>query len=216
MPSILNRRRFLKKSFVATMGVVGGASGINAVSPWLFREPSGVDTNTSLWMRFQPRHNPPLTKDLRADVVIVGGGYTGLSAAYHVAWRGMGRKVVVLEAGGVGNGASGRNGAMLLPKTASEYMNFESSPAMHKRIYDITVSSMSDLIDLSRASAVKGAVFPVGALQTFEDAEEAEQSRYYAEKAQQLGIPVEYWDSEQTAAAIGTRYYLGPPIDTTA
>src|SRR5262249_43612412 len=86
--SILKRRRFLKNSFVATMGVVAGASGINAVSPWLFREPSGVDTNTSLWTHFQPRHNPPLTKDLRADVVIVGGGYTGLSAAYHVACRG--------------------------------------------------------------------------------------------------------------------------------
>jgi len=214
--TLLNRRTFLKRSLTATMGAVAGASGINAVSPWVLREPLGVDTNVSLWMPFQPRHNPPLTNDLKVDVAIIGGGYTGLSAAYHVARAGAGKKVVVLEARGVGNGASGRNGAMLLPKTAVEYMHFESSPEMHKRIYDVTVESMYELIALSHASAVKDSVFPVGALQTFEDAEEAERSRGYAEQARQLGMPVRYLDSDQTAAAIGTRYYRGALFEPNA
>jgi glycine/D-amino acid oxidase-like deaminating enzyme len=42
------------------------------------------------------------------DVAIVGGGFTGLSAARHLAKSGV--KVVVLEAGLIGSGASGRNG----------------------------------------------------------------------------------------------------------
>ena len=49
----------------------------------------------------------------RADVVIIGSGYTGLSAALTTA-RG-GRDVVVLEAGAVGMGCSTRNGAQSLP-----------------------------------------------------------------------------------------------------
>jgi gamma-glutamylputrescine oxidase len=54
---------------------------------------------------------PPLQGAVRADVCIVGGGYTGLSAALHLAQRGM--SVVVLEAHRVGFGASGRNGGQV-------------------------------------------------------------------------------------------------------
>ncbi|NSX54742.1 NAD(P)/FAD-dependent oxidoreductase [Parasulfitobacter algicola] len=46
-----------------------------------------------------------------ADLCIVGGGYTGLSAALHAAQAGL--KVVLLEAQRVGFGASGRNGGQI-------------------------------------------------------------------------------------------------------
>jgi len=57
---------------------------------------------------------PPFHKlrgEVRADVCIVGAGYTGLSAALHLAERGF--DVVLLEAHRVGFGASGRNGGQL-------------------------------------------------------------------------------------------------------
>lgn len=54
---------------------------------------------------------PPLRGEADADVCIVGGGYTGLSAALHLAERGY--EVVLLEAARVGWGASGRNGGQV-------------------------------------------------------------------------------------------------------
>ncbi|NOD82950.1 FAD-dependent oxidoreductase [Ruegeria sp. HKCCD6119] len=54
---------------------------------------------------------PALSEDTRADVCVVGGGYTGLSAALHLAEAGF--DVVLLEAHRVGFGASGRNGGQL-------------------------------------------------------------------------------------------------------
>ncbi len=54
---------------------------------------------------------PALEGETRADVCIVGGGYTGLSAALHLAERGT--DVVLLEAHRVGWGASGRNGGQV-------------------------------------------------------------------------------------------------------
>ncbi len=53
----------------------------------------------------------PLTETISADVCVIGGGYTGLSTALHLAKAG--RRVVVLEAQRVGFGASGRNGGQL-------------------------------------------------------------------------------------------------------
>ncbi len=53
----------------------------------------------------------PLRGQVKADVCIVGAGYTGLSAALHLAEAG--RDVVLLDAQRVGFGASGRNGGQL-------------------------------------------------------------------------------------------------------
>ena len=54
---------------------------------------------------------PPLDGDRAADVCVIGGGYTGLSAALHLAQAGA--DVVLVEAHRVGFGASGRNGGQV-------------------------------------------------------------------------------------------------------
>lgn len=55
-----------------------------------------------------------LTGDRQCDVAIIGGGYTGLSAAHHIASSG--REPIVIEANTLAWGASGRNGGVVSPK----------------------------------------------------------------------------------------------------
>jgi gamma-glutamylputrescine oxidase len=54
---------------------------------------------------------PRLTESIRVDVCVVGGGFTGLSAALNLAERGY--KVALIEANRIGWGASGRNGGQI-------------------------------------------------------------------------------------------------------
>jgi len=70
----------------------------------------------SLWRETAtpPLNCKALEDDISADVVIIGGGYTGLSAAIRAIELGL--KPVVLEAEEVGFGASGRNGGVVSTK----------------------------------------------------------------------------------------------------
>jgi glycine/D-amino acid oxidase-like deaminating enzyme len=58
--------------------------------------------------------NEPLRGSHKADVVIVGGGYTGLSAAYHIRQKFPEKHIVLLEGACCGYGASGRNGGFCI------------------------------------------------------------------------------------------------------
>jgi glycine/D-amino acid oxidase-like deaminating enzyme len=60
---------------------------------------------------------PPAPLPAEADAVVVGGGFTGLSTAYHLACAGV--RAVVLEADALGAGASGRTGGIVLEGTAA-------------------------------------------------------------------------------------------------
>ena len=79
---------------------------------------STPDESRSWWLREALAADagvpcPPLTGRVRADVVIVGGGYTGLWTAYQLKQADPGVDIVLLEADICGAGPSGRNGGFM-------------------------------------------------------------------------------------------------------
>lgn len=69
----------------------------------------------------------PLAGDETAEVAIIGGGYCGLSAAYHLARAGI--EARVLEAGDIGWGASGRNGGFC--SIGASFLGFDEVKAIY-------------------------------------------------------------------------------------
>ena len=67
---------------------------------------------------------PRLSGEVRADLCVIGGGYTGLSAALHAARAGA--KVVLLEAQEIAFAASGRNGGQIHPGHRKEQAELEA------------------------------------------------------------------------------------------
>jgi gamma-glutamylputrescine oxidase len=95
----------------------------------------------------------PLAGDLRADVCVIGAGYTGLSAALHLAERGL--DVVVLEAQRVGFGASGRNGGQVGTGQRLEQEDLEArlGPGLARALWDIAEEAKALTRDLAARHA---------------------------------------------------------------
>jgi glycine/D-amino acid oxidase-like deaminating enzyme/nitrite reductase/ring-hydroxylating ferredoxin subunit len=80
----------------------------------------------SLWLAAMPdRQYPPPTTDRSFDVLVLGGGITGLTAALLLKQRGM--RVAVVEAGRVGSGATGNNTAKVTALQSTMLSNIERS-----------------------------------------------------------------------------------------
>ena len=202
-----SRRRFLQKAAFAGGGALLGAVGLNEISPRIWREPMVFEPNRSYWARSLSSQNPPLADDLSVDVAVLGGGFTGLSSSYYIRRISPHKRVVVLEAKRCGNGASGRNGAMVLTMTADRYMAFSSVPAIDKQIYDLTAQNIRDLSNLSAATGIDCDLEINGALQVLNTAADVQAAQAYVQKARSLGMPVEFWSKKQLVSAIGTSVY---------
>ena len=208
-----SRRRFLKKAALVTGSALLGSAGLNQFFPKLWPESMALESNSSFWARSQPSRNAPLRDHITVDVAVIGGGFTGLSSAYYIRTLSPHKRVIVLEALGCGNGASGRNGAMVLTMTADRYMKFGPVPAMDKKIYDLTVTNIRRLSNLIAATGIDCELETNGALQLLNTDEDIQAAKTYVQQARVLGMPVEFWGKQQLISAIGTEVYPGAFFD---
>ena len=130
---------------------------------------------------------PMLKGAAQADVVVVGGGYTGLSAALHLAERGF--DVALLEAHRVGFGASGRNGGQLgsgqrLDQMALEQMLGEQTA---RRLWHLGEEAKGLVRGLIDAHGIDSALKPGVAWAGFKPAETDWMARYGAHMQAQYG-----------------------------
>lgn len=82
--------------------------------------------------------NEPLRGSHKADVVIVGGGYTGLSAAYHIRQKFPEKHIVLLEGACCGYGASGRNGGFCIATDLIKNIDPSQDPEIRKKNLEVS------------------------------------------------------------------------------
>jgi gamma-glutamylputrescine oxidase len=90
---------------------------------------------------------PRLEGEVVADACVVGGGYTGLSAALYLAESGL--RVVLLEAGRVGDGASGRNGGQVGSGQRRGVLELEArlGPGLARLLWDLAQEAKALVAD---------------------------------------------------------------------
>jgi glycine/D-amino acid oxidase-like deaminating enzyme len=154
-------------------------------------------------------HCPRVTDDQEADVVIIGAGFTGLSAALHLGE--LGKSVVVLEAEEIAWGAAGRNGGQVNPGwkiLPSQIRALYGSERGHRilRLVDSTCDLVFDLIDrhaidcAPRRTPYFRAAFGARGVREVKD---------WVREWGDYGSPVTLKDEPQTRDLTGSKFFHG-------
>jgi gamma-glutamylputrescine oxidase len=162
----------------------------------------------------RPAH-PALDGDRRADVVIVGGGYTGLSAAAHLASAGI--EVTLVEARRFGDGASGRNGGQLGTgqRAWAEELEAELGFTRARALFDLAEEAKAHLLDFAMTNHIEIDYQPgqmsVAHKRRYVKSYEA----HAALMRERFGYEhIAFMDARETAERLGSPVYFGGVRDT--
>src|SRR5262245_10197105 len=185
---------------------------------------SGAETDSGRTMKALPKSRwaataspalsyPRLDGDALADCVVVGGGFTGLSTALHLATRDL--KVVLVEANETGWGASGSNIGQVIPgiKIDPGELRVKLGEKRGRRL-TATVGATVDVVfhliedhgsdcNARRSGWIQGAPGPKGFAEL----------RQRAEEWAALGADVAVLDRDEVRARIGGGDYVGAFLD---
>lgn len=153
---------------------------------------------------------PALDGDWTTDVVIIGGGYTGLSAAAHLAKSGV--NVVLIEQCRVGDGASGRNGGQMGTgqRAWAEEQEAQFGLARAKALFDLAQEAKSNLLDFADAHGIDMDYRP-GQLSVAHKPRYVDDYKAHADiMAERFGYPfLTFMDAQETAERVGSTHYFG-------
>lgn len=132
---------------------------------------------------------PAVTADLDVDIAVIGGGLTGLWAAWSIAVKDPSLTVALFEAETIGFGASGRNGGWLSAKPVGLRPVLAKRPegrAGVRAADTILVNSLDEIVDLLGRETIDAA--HGGWLQVARTASELERVEQYVKKARTWDI----------------------------
>ncbi len=169
----------------------------------------------SLWAATAPSAPlcPPLSGDRSVELCVIGGGFTGLSAAYHAAEAGA--EVALVEAAEPGWGAAGRNGGQVIPglKLDPDDLERRFGAERGQRLVDFSGSAPDLVFELVAKHGIDCGARREGWIHAVHGraALPLEEDRVRQWRAR--GAALEMLDRDQVAALLGTREYIAGMLD---
>jgi len=155
----------------------------------------------------RPPAAPPLQGAVQVDVLVVGGGFAGLSAALELAQRGL--SVVLLEADRIGSGASGRNGGQAIVGYASGQGPLEAQLGAPdaQRAWDLSVQAV-ELIERRIAAHGIACDWQRGYTYVADSAKKARALREEFEDHSRRGVACDWAEGADVARFIRSPRYV--------
>ncbi len=156
---------------------------------------------------------PALRGSEEADVCVIGGGFTGLSSALHLAERGY--RVVLLEAERIGWGASGRNGGQCTvgQRQGQEELEARFGAGEARRLWDLGVEAVDTVKSLIQRHSID-CDLKRGNLQAALKRSDAEHYRAHADHMSgRYGLDCRFVEGEELARLSGTGVFRGGVVE---
>ena len=153
---------------------------------------------------------PIISESYECDLCIIGGGFTGLSAAIEAAKKNL--KVILLEQNKIAWGASGRNGGQIAPDIANGVQHLESKYGFDtvEKLWQLSINAVK-LIDQRisefniKCDKKTGSLEAATNLSKFKDFED--DIKYYQKKLNYNSSAI--LNKDQIGSAIGSDRYFG-------
>lgn len=168
------------------------------------------------WLDSPDRPDPraPLTGELRCDLVVVGGGFTGLWTALLAKEQDPAREVVLLEGGRIAEGATGRNGGFVAASLTHGLLNgldrfAEEMPTLLRLgrenldAIEEAISLYSIDCDFVRSGEIDVAVAP----------HQVDDLRDLVGRAREIGEPMTFLNEVEVRARVSSPTYLAGALD---
>ena len=172
---------------------------------------SNVRWPESLWAAMTPSGPdlPELTGTQQADVIVIGGGFTGLSTALHL--REAGVDVAIVEAAEPGWGASGRNNGQVIPTLSRPDPDdiIRRHGAAGERFVGLLRDSASMLFDVAKRHNIAAEQEQTGWVQPVHSPGRIRIAERRVKQWSKFGAPVELLSREQTRDMLGSEAWYG-------
>jgi glycine/D-amino acid oxidase-like deaminating enzyme len=145
--------------------------------------------------------NEPLRGSHTADVVIIGGGYTGLSSAYNIQRKFPEKKIVLLEGACCGYGASGRNGGFCISTDLLHDYTIKDPQLLQDQI-DVSFYGIKQIKQVIADHGVDCDLRENGMLDVAFSENQARQLEEYNENLKSIGLESTFLEGKEIEAEI--------------
>ena len=175
-------------------------------------------TDTNLWVDTAPRvpAHPALAGQLDVDLAIIGGGYTGCSAALRAAE--LGARVCLLEAVTIGHGGSGRNVGLVNAGLwiAPAQVEYELGVSAGRRLNETLAAGPDQVFGLIETHQIECEAVRAGTLHCAHSKRGFEDLRERYRQQRERNAPVALLSASDTERLTGTARYRGALLDRRA
>lgn len=172
-----------------------------------------IDKNKSFWLsNLNFKINPPLHKNLKIDIAIIGGGFTGLNTAYNLIQQDKNLKIAILEKDFIGSGASGRNAgfSMTLFGFTLSFTAFRFGKNSTKEAHEYMVEAVDYLKNLITKNKLDSHYEHNGFIRVATNSTYEKRIKKEIEFAQKLGIKgIEWIEKSEIQNRINSPIFLG-------
>lgn len=163
------------------------------------------------WLDDPSRPEPasPLTENIKADLVVIGAGFTGLWTALLAKQADPARDVVLIEAGETAIGASGRNGGFVSSSLTHSFQNgLNRWPNELKKLIELGHKNLDEIESTIKQFNIDCDFIRSGEINIANEEYQIDDLREEAEDSVQYGEHIQFLNQEQIRARVNSPSYL--------
>ena len=162
----------------------------------------------------KPKKTQPLTTQIQTDLAIIGGGFTGLWTALQAKQDDPVRNVVLIEAGEIAIGASGRNGGFCAASVTHGFQNGKTHwPDELPKLLQMGFENLDGIEATIQKYNIDCDFVRSGEINVANELYQINELKNDVKEAQEYGLPIEFLDQDQIRAKINSSSFLAGRIN---